>query len=225
LQEAEQLSTEIGSFFWINVNHFYRAQILLGRGQHEQAKAEAQRCIEYSLQVGEKNTQAKSLLLLSVIAELENDLQGALKYLPRGVELLREIGSSDYIWWNIALGRLHYQKGDREIAKQSVRDSLELVKSKDMGRTEIAYVFYHLGGLFVENQTRLTVQFLALAGALRQRLHYKRDPTFDKPYSERFLSAAWAKLGEDEFTRAWEVGLKLRLEEALDLALKTVEEL
>ena len=163
--------------------------------------------------------------LLGLIAEFENDLQAAVEYIQKSVDLLRKMDAPEHIWWTIALGWLQYRQGDHKVAKQSVRNSLELVKRSDMARTETAYVFYHVGVFFLEKKPQLAVQFLALAVALRQRLDLFRDPTFDEPYYERFLSAAWAKLGEHEFSGAWEVGLNLRLEEALALALKTVEEL
>jgi len=225
LQEAEQLFKEIGLSYEIISTRFLRAQMLLGRGNPKQAKVEAQRCYEYFLHTGEKWMQAKLLLLLGSIAEIENDLPSAVEYLQRGVYLLREIAAPEYIWWNLALGRLKYQQGDLEFAKQSVRDSLQLGSTRDIGVLATAYIFCHLGGLFVERKTPMAVQFLSLAGTLRQKLHIFRDPTFDKPYVGRFLSVARTKLSEDEFAAAWEVGLKLTAEDALDLALKTVEQM
>ncbi len=225
LQEAEQLFKEIGLSYEIISTQFLRAQILLGRGNPKQSKVEAQRCFEYFLRAGEKWMQAKLLLLLGSIAEIENDLPSAVEYVQKSVQLLKEIAAPEYIWWNLALGRLKYQQGDLEVAKQSVRDSLQLVSRRDIGVLGTAYIFYHLGGLFVEKKTHVAVHFLALAGALRQKLHFFRDPTFDKPYSERFPSTARAKLSEDEFNTAWEAGLNMTADEALDLALKTVEEM
>jgi hypothetical protein len=48
---------------------------------------------------------------------------------------------------------------------------------------------------------------------------------FRDRYYGSFLSTARAKLSEGEFTAAWEAGLKLTAEEALDLAMKIVEEI
>ena len=50
-----------------------------------------------------------------------------------------------------------------------------------------------------------------------------RDHTFDKPYFDRFLSAARAKLSEAEFTSAWEAGSKMTVDEAIEFALKAME--
>lgn len=40
-----------------------------------------------------------------------------------------------------------------------------------------------------------------------------RDLTFDKPYSERFLSVAKAKLSEEDYNLAWKVGLRMTMDE------------
>jgi len=42
---------------------------------------------------------------------------------------------------------------------------------------------------------------------------------------QRLMSAARGKLSEAEFTSAWEAGLKMTVNDAIDLALKTVEEI
>ena len=86
------------------------------------------------------------------------------------------------------------------------------------------HAFCFLGGLFVERETQTAVQILALSEAFSQSLRVPRDPIFNKPYFDRFLSVARAKLSEDEFTSGvggW--ALKMTMDEAVDLALKTVD--
>jgi hypothetical protein len=123
------------------------------------------------------------------------------------------------------LGRLRYQEGNREVAIQYVKDSLQILKGGVVSQGKTAYSLCHLGGLFAEMKPRVAMQLLSLGGMMAQKLPHPRDPIFDKPYFERFLSAARAKLSEDEFTSAWEAGLKMTVDEAVDLALKTVEEM
>jgi non-specific serine/threonine protein kinase len=225
LQEAEQLFTEVGSSSGVNEAHFIRARMLFGWGRPKQANVEAKQCFEYCLHTGEKNLQAKSLLLLGSIAEFEYDLPGAGEYVQRSVDLMREMGQPECVWWNIALARLQYLQGRYEIAKQSVSNDLVFVKTRNIEVLEAGYIFYHIAAFFVTKKTQVAVQFLSLSGALRQDLAFLRDPTFDKPYSERFLAGARAKLNQEEFNSAWEMGLKMTVDEALNLGLKTVEEI
>ena len=227
LQEAEQLFMEMGSPFGVHLTRFHRAQIFLGRGDHERAQLQTKWCIEYFFKVGEKNWQGEALGFLEFIAEIENDLQSALEYGQKSRDLLKEIHILSYIGMTIILGRLHYQLGDLEVGKQHLRESLTLVKRDEIRPFwwGLDHIFGQMGMLLVEKETPLAVQFFAQAEVIfRARPHNSRD-AFHDMYYDRFLSAARARLRKAEFTAAWEAGLKVTKEEALDLALKAVEEI
>ncbi len=228
LQEAEQLFEEIGSSQGINSTRFHRAQVLCGRGNYEQAKVEAKLCLEYFLQAGEKNMQSQALNFLLIIAELENDLPSAVEYGQKSRDLLWKIyHTGQYISVTLVLGRLHYQQGDRRVAKQYMREGITLVRSEEIKPVwwRLDHVFGQMGALLVETETQLAVQFLALAESFFKARPHDFWDEFRDPYYGRFLSAARAKLSEDEFTAAWESGSKMTAEAGLDLALKRVEDL
>jgi predicted ATPase/class 3 adenylate cyclase len=225
LQEAEQLFTEIGSSSGINQTRLLRAYIFFMQRQLEEAKTEAKLYIEYSRRVGEKQAQASCLTFLGLISEIENDLQNAVEYQQKSLDLTREVGSPRNIAWSLMnLGRLRYQEGNREVAIQYVKDSLQILKKGVVSQGKTAYSLSHLGGLFAETKSRVAIQFLSLSGTLAQNLPHPRDPIFDKPYFDRSLAAARAKLSEAEFTSAWEAGLNMTIDEAIALAWKTVDE-
>jgi len=226
LQEAEQLFAEIEASYGINEVRHLRAQLFFAHGNLEKAKAEAKPAIEYCVRVGEKNWQAVTLLLLALIAERENDLKNAVEYAQRGMELRREMEMLGSVASDILLvGLLEFQQGNVEVARQYVRDGLGLMPRGDAWIRVHIYAFCFLAGLFVERATQTAVQILALSESFSQSLRVPRDPIFNKPYFDRFLSAARAKLSEDEFTSAWEAGLKMTVDEAVELALQTVEEI
>jgi hypothetical protein len=163
---------------------------------------------------------------LVIIAELENDLPSAVEYAQKGRDLLREIHIGQYISVTLVLGRLKYQQEDLEVAKQYLREGLTLVKSRGMPWWwRLDHIFGQMGALLVEGETQLAVQFLALAEAFFHARPHDFWNKFRDPYYGHFLSAARAKLSKTECTAAWEAGLKMRAEEALDLALKTAEEM
>ena len=60
---------------------------------------------------------------------------------------------------------------------------------------------------------RISHHHLARSSVLRHGLASMRDLTFDKPYSERFLSVAKAKLSEEDYNLAWKVGLRMTMDE------------
>lgn len=226
LREAEQLFTEIGSSSGINQTRLLRAYIFFIRRKLEEAKVEGKLYIEYSRRVGEKQSQAVCLTFLGLISEIENDLQNAVEYQQKSVDLTRETGSPRQIAWGLMnLGRLRYQEGNREVGIQNVQKSLQFLKSGAVSHVKTAYSLCHLGGLFAEMKPRVATQFLSLSGRMSQKFPHPRDPIFDKPYFDRFVFAARAKLSEAEFTSAWEAGLKMTVDDAVDLALKTMEEI
>jgi tetratricopeptide (TPR) repeat protein len=228
LQEVEQLFTELGYPSGTNWNwtRAYRAYISFARGKLEEAKAGVELCIEYCHRVGEKASQAIYFIFLGLIAEIENNLQGAIKYQQKSLELMKDVGSPRQIAWSLMiLGRLRYQEGNREIALQHMQDSLYILRKGEVSKAKKAYIFCHLGGFFVEKKPEVAIQILGLNEILSQKLPHPRDPIFDKPYFDRFLSAARAKLSEKEFTVCWEKGKKMSLENALNLVLKALEEM
>jgi hypothetical protein len=86
-------------------------------------------------------------------------------------------------------------------------------------------IFVYLGGIFIKRKTQTAVQILAFAESLARSSAVHRDPIFDKPYFDRYISAARAKLSEVEFTSAWEAGSKMTVDEAIEFALKAMEEI
>jgi predicted ATPase/DNA-binding XRE family transcriptional regulator len=228
LQEVEQLFTELGYPSGANWNwaRAYRAYIFFARGNLEEAKAAVKLCIEYCYHVGEKASQALHLIFLGLIAEIENDLESAIEYQQKSLDLMTEVGAPRQIAWSLMiLGRLKYQANNRESALKHAQESLYIIKMGEVSKAKTAYICCHLGGLFVEKNPRLAAQILGLNETLSQRLPHPRDPIYDKPYFDRFLSMTQAKLSDAEFAPAWEAGLKLTVDEAVDLALNAMEEM
>jgi len=226
LQEVEWLYEEIDSSNGINRVRNVRVQIFFARGNLDQAKAEAKLFIEYCVRVGERNGRGEAVVVMGLIAEAENDLSNAVEYEEQALELAREMKVPALIAFSLLLiGLFKYQQGDIEAARQHVREGLEFVRRGEVGEWRFAYICCYLGGFFVEKRPRIAVQILAHSESLWQSFPVPRDPIFDKPYFDRFLAAARAKLSEAEFTSAWEVGLKMTMKEAIELAFKTLEEM
>jgi hypothetical protein len=184
--------------------------------------------LEYFLQAGEKKQQSQILSFLLFIAELQNDTQSALEYAYKCRDLLMEIHVTRSFGITLVLGRLLYQQGDVEAGKQYMLQSLTSVKraSRDLDYSwPLDYVFGHLAMLFVDKQPQLAVHFYAQAETISSVRPHDFMDAFSDLYKDRLLSTARAKLSEAEFNIAWEAGLRMAKEEALDLALKTVDEI
>jgi predicted ATPase/DNA-binding XRE family transcriptional regulator len=225
LDEAEQLSARIGSAHQKYMALEVHYQISLVRGDFEKAKEDCDLCIEHFHQVGEKNMESVFLIVRALISELEDDIQSAVKFGRKSLDVARGAESTVNITIIfIILGRLEYQLGNIRSAYQLVREGLEALKEVMEFRESVVSAFCHLGGFLVEQDAKSAVQILAKSESLVQALVFPRDPTVDLNHFDRFLATAREKLSEAEFTAAWEAGLKMSDEEAVELALKTVKE-
>jgi hypothetical protein len=134
------------------------------------------------------------------------------------------VGSANDVSWYLSiLGRLKYREGDHEVGLQYVRESLAILRRGDIGLYGTAKLFVQIGGMFLGEKPQIGVQLLGLSEALWQQLSFPRNPIEDKPYFDRFMTTAHEKLSENKFTTAWAAGLKMTVEEAIELALQTIE--
>jgi len=223
-QEAEHLFAENGSSSWIWARLIH-VQVLFGRGNLGQAKAEGQQLIEHCHRTGDRAIQAWSLHLLGLMAEIDNDLQSAVEYEQKSLELLQETGAPMYIALGFNLARLKYRQGDNLPAKQHLRESIEFMTHDDVKLNWIGYAFCHIGGFLVERKSKVAVQFLSLINVLSKTHPFRTWDAFNKPHFDHFLSTARVEFSQDEFASAWETGAKMTMEEALHLVLKMQAEL
>ena len=222
LQETNRLFTEIGSSYGINQSRYWRAQVLFGCGEVEKAKNEAKRFVEYCRSVGEKNMQGMILFFLGLVAETGKDLQSALEYSQKSLDLAREVGSPDKLAANFAsLGRLKYLRGDHDEAFHFIHDSLEIVKNGGTDVNSTSFIFLQIGGMYIENKPHIAVQLMGFSENIFQTLPNPRNSTLQKPYLDLFLPVARKKLSKDEFESAWNEGLRMRMEKAIELAITT----
>jgi len=160
-----------------------------------------------------------------LIEEAENDLHSAVAHAEKALKLAKEAGTGEHLAFGLTLaGILKYKQGNAQEAMKYIRDGLELVQKGELDNKFVTTIFVHLAGLLVEQKTQAAVQILVFSGSLLPSSAISIDPISNKLYFDRFLSTTRAKLSEDEFRSAWQAGSKMTLQEAIDLALKTLEE-
>jgi predicted ATPase/class 3 adenylate cyclase len=225
IREAEHLYAEIGSPDEMIIVGNLRYRISFARGDFDRAKTEAKLLVEHCARVGERNLRADALDHLARIADAEHDLSSAIGYSEKALELEKEMGAPTFIAYRLILtGLFKYQRGDGAV-KQYVNEGMEFVRRSGVTTApDLFRIFCYLGGLFVEKQPQIAVKILAHSESMWQTF---RAPwwiaVYDKPYFDRFLSTARAKLNETDFTLAWEAGLRMTTEEAVELASATIE--
>ena len=158
-----------------------------------------------------------------LLAMEEGDLPQAQSYLEQSLVLMREAGFQPFIAFRLTeLSNLFYLQGDLEKFKQNIRKSLSFRNYFDKPQ-KASILLIILGSLYLQKPESAAW----LSGAIDL---YKRNSDFafrplDKRYGERAETHARKLLGDVAFEAAFAEGQKMSLDEALDLSLKTVEEM
>jgi tetratricopeptide (TPR) repeat protein len=179
--------------------------------------------------LGERWTRSLCIECLGLLLIEADDIAQAEIYLEEALSLAREIEAEFVVARRLALlSILLYLQGNMEKSKQNFRESISLIKDLH----PYLRVFF-LETLFISPYFQVPENSVLLLGALSSCLA-KFDIPMDSLYTLEFLfrpyyvraeARARESLGEVAFETAFAEGQKLSLDEALDLALKTVEEM
>jgi ATP/maltotriose-dependent transcriptional regulator MalT len=172
---------------------------------------------------GDKVYKSICVSQLGLLAMEEGDLSQAQAYLEQGLLLSREVGSQVLSAIRlIQLSNLFYLQGNLEAFKQSAREGLSLRKHF-LEAHKVLILEIILGSLYVE-KPKSSAQIL---GAINDS--EKESDLLPEPITVLYCARAEAHtrevLGDAVFNTAFADGQKMSLDEGLDLALKTVEEM
>jgi predicted ATPase/transcriptional regulator with XRE-family HTH domain len=223
-EEADTIYKQIGSkYINTSVNALLFADIAWSNGDYEKAKSLYRELQEYFSLLGERFWTSICVLELGRLAMDEGDLHQAQVYLEQALAVQREIGYKPVIADCLAdLSNLFYLQGNLEAFKQNFRECVSL--EKYFAKIHKACILMAiLGSLYLKNP----VSSAHLMGSVD---HHERESGYPlKPLEKRFWSRAETQarkaLGDEAFAAAFEEGQKMSINEALDLALKTVEEM
>jgi len=170
-------------------------------------------------EMGDRWGAAASLGGLGMAAFHQGDAEKALTLCEEALALLREVGDR----WSCGssltdLGLIALEQGDVEKAAARFRESLELWR--DLG--DEGSNAWNLEGLAevarLHGQPERAARLLGAAEALREKRGLPAPPNY-RPYCERWVAAARAQLGHNEFESAWAEGCAMTAEQAMALAL------
>jgi predicted ATPase/class 3 adenylate cyclase len=223
LTEAETLRDQIG--FKANMSFQYRGMMAHLSNDFQQARLMYTKLIEQCDLIGEKNTQSLSILYLGILARDEGDLQQAQTYVEGALKIAKEVGESYSIGIRLAtLGQIDFLRGNLEGSKRKFDESLSFaneVNNRDL-TSDIMIVF---SNSYMNLQPQIAVRLLgAVYVCIKNKVIEQRNPFFQRE-SDSAIAQARQHLDESAFNAAWAEGEKMSLDEALDLALKTLEEM
>jgi predicted ATPase/DNA-binding XRE family transcriptional regulator/tetratricopeptide (TPR) repeat protein len=221
-EESESLYKQIG-FHGPSVNSFVFAQIAWLEGNTQKARALYKAMLEHYSLLGEKASKSLCSFKLGLLEMEEGNLHDAQTYIEQALVLSRDIGFKRHIALCMTgLSNLYYLRGNLGTFKKYFREGLSL-RNYFLIPHKVSILEIILGPLYFQKPECCA----RLLGVID---HSGREydlwlGLISKRYCARAESYARETLGDAAFEAAFAEGQKMSLDEGLDLALKTVEEM
>jgi tetratricopeptide (TPR) repeat protein len=225
VEESEMLYKLIGSEN-TSFNPFLFAEISWSRGDYQKAKSIYLELEQRFSLLGHESFKSGCSGKLGILAMEQGDLNLAREYLEEALAFERAAGWKSWTAFYLAeLSNLLYQQGKLEEFKQNLRESISL---KNYLRN------YHKATLLMVTLGWLYFQEAKSSAYVMGVVHnYERESEFPdfplKPLEKRYWDRAETytrkTIGDAAFESAFDEGQKMSLDEALDMVLKTVEEM
>jgi len=220
-EEGDALLKQIGA----NSSRFsiLFAELAWVNGDYQQARALYMEMRERFGFLGEKNIRSGVTANLGILVMEEGNLDQAQAYLEEALTITRKIDRKYFVANHLAgLGNIFYLQGNTGKCKQNFRESISL--AKEFGRhTKIMPLLLLQNCISIQNPESSARILGAIDIAQRER--GRTIGPWLKHFYSRAETHAREKLGDAAFESAFADGQKMSLDEALDLALKTVEEM
>jgi tetratricopeptide (TPR) repeat protein len=201
----------------------------LGGLAYEQGEhASARRFVEEALAAArESNDQfgiARSLSMLGDLARSLGDDAAARPLYEEGLAICRQLGNK-YATANIIinLAAAEYGEGDYEAAYVHFTEGLTMAReSGDQIVGDKIAISNSLDGLaalaVLRGETELAAKLAGATECLRESINYNVEPA-ERRFRDAYLASLRAALSEEDLSRAYGQGRKLKLDEGVALAL------
>ena len=222
-EEADRLSRQLGIHI-PGERSFVFAAIAWLEGDTQKARSLYMEMQERWSLLGEKIYRSISIAQLGLLAIKESDLHQAQAYLEQALLLSREVGSQPYIAMRlIEFGNLFYFQRNLEAFSQNAREGLSL-RNYFLEGHKVLILETILGSLYVE-KPESSARILGAIDNSEAETDLLPAEAITRLYCGRTEVHAREMLGDAAFEAAFAEGQKMSLDKALDLALKTVEEM
>lgn len=202
----------------------------LGGLAHEQGDyTTARRFMEEALAAARESNDkfgiARSLNLLGDLARSLGDNAAARPLYEDALAICRQLGNK-YSTANILtnLAAAEFGEGNYTAAYSHFTEDLTMHRESGDeiigGKIDISYALDGLAALAVlRGKTELAAKLAGAADHLRESINYNIDPA-ERRFRDAYLASLRIVLSEDDFSRAYEQGRKLGLDEGVALALR-----
>jgi tetratricopeptide (TPR) repeat protein len=221
-KESDTLYEQLGSKH-TGLNLSWYADIAWIQGDYQKAKSLYVELLDHYRWLGTKSNISMCMANLGVLAMEENNLDEAQESLEQALSTAREVEWKFSIAFCLAqLSNLLYLRGKLEAYKQNVRESLSF--KSDISESHNAYILTIILGSVYLYAPQISARLLGVVTRFYEGGYPYYSPA-EQHYYRRAETHARKELGDAAFEAGFVEGQNSSVDEGLDLALKTVEEM
>ena len=219
-QDARYQYERVGQLNGVAYTYGNRGMVADAQGDAEAAKGLYGHALTMFRELGDRTCTGYMLGNLGMVALDEGDLDGAAARFEESLPLFRELGNADSIAATLSsLGSVQQKRGNSAPARELLAEALELRQSL-RNVNGIANELEHLARVDASlGRSELAVTLFGAAAGIRHE-YGMADSPFTREANAVTTEELRARLGPDAFSAAWEHGVALTVDEAVELALR-----
>lgn len=177
--------------------------------------------LEISRDLNDLSGIAASLTSLGDLARMENDYAAAHPFYEESLMICRQTGNEQGIVGSLNnLGASAFGEGDYAAARLLYAEAVKTVL-KSGEKISLSYSLDGYAALAVKSgDFECASQLASIAEHLRESLGFEIEPA-ERQFRAAYLTELQAMIDDDDFTKFYKRGRKMRIEEAVELALNS----
>jgi tetratricopeptide (TPR) repeat protein len=201
--------------------------LALEQGDYTAARGFIEEALAVARESNDKFGVARSLSMLGDLARTVGDDAAARPLMGEALTICRQLGNQ-YAIGNILnnLAAAEYGEGDYAAAYSHFAEGLTMARESGDNivgdRIAVSYALDGFAALAVRRgESELAATLAGVAEQLRESINYNIEPA-ERRFRDAYLASARAVLSEPIFSAAYSEGRKLKLDEAVALALREI---
>ena len=175
-------------------------------------------------QLGRRRGEVDILGYYGMLSYWQGDYQHACSYFEESIELGKKIGIAELDWQHVNMGYAKLRQGDVTEAKELFEFCVQQFQ-KANNTIGLVYAIEGLASLHLnQQQAEQATRIFAWTDVIRENIGYHRPPV-ERASVERDLAVIQSQLDIADFAKLSAEGRAMTLEQAISLALDTMEEM
>ena len=214
-EKAIALARQLGDWLGLANRLYTVGWFLILNGDVDSAQKHLDEASVLYQQLNLKSARTKLLPAYGQIALIQGDFEKARAYFQENATICVELGNRlEYLWARVHLGYIALCEGNLteacDIFEETVQDF-----QKDKNTIGVVFALEGMAGLHIAaNKPAIAARLVGWADAKRKKMDDTR-PLFEQADVDKIIAACLAKIGEVEFSDAYDEGQKMTIDEAI----------